>query len=138
MIQGFETQTAELDNYEKRVLLPIVIKGLQSHVGEKRAVKNARIVYALGCRQFGAYKIDEVRVRKLINHIRLNGLIPGLCATSKGYFIAENETELSKFIESLEGRENAIKAVRLALVKQHRELYKDAHKDPELFEKNQF
>lgn len=39
-------------------------------------------------------------------------------ATSSGYYIAETTQEINDYITSLEGRENAIKAVRVAMQKQ--------------------
>jgi hypothetical protein len=72
------------------------------------------------------YRIDAPRLRKVINHIRTNDLIPGLIATSEGYFLAEDEQELMDYEDSLRGREEAIKAVRLAIARQRRMLYTEA------------
>jgi hypothetical protein len=33
------------------------------------------------------YQLTEARLRKIINHIRVNGLLHWLIATSKGYYI---------------------------------------------------
>ena len=64
------------------------------------------------------YNIDEIRVRKLINHIRVNGLVNCLIATSKGYYRAINKDEICEYIASLKSREDAIRAVRRSLEKQ--------------------
>ena len=61
--------------------------------------------------------------KKLINHIRTNDLIPGLMATSEGYFIASSAAELMEYEESLKNREDAIRAVRLSIARQRREFY---------------
>lgn len=57
--------------------------------------------------------------------------MPGLIATSGGYFLATTENELMDYEESLLGRENAIKEVRLAIARQRRILYGDAQKPKE-------
>ena len=48
--------------------------------------------------------------------------MPGLIATSGGYFIAQTETELLDYEESLKGREDAIREVRLSIARQKRRL----------------
>ena len=58
---------------------------------------------------------------------RTTYLIPGLIATSEGYYLATSEQELMDYEDSLRGREEAIKAVRLAIARQRRMLYEDAH-----------
>lgn len=119
MIKGFDQETAPLTNYETGVLLPLLVRGLRTKKGRDSAVTNRYIVTALR----GSCKISEARVRKIINHIRTNDLIPGLIATSDGYFIAEAESELLEYEESLKGREDAIREVRQSIARQRRILY---------------
>lgn len=112
MLKGFESETAPLNDYEERVLLPVMVGSLRRKQGKAMAVKNGYIcdrLKALG------YEINEARVRKLINHIRINGLVPRLIATSAGYYITSDRKELADYIESLRGRENSIRAVREAM-----------------------
>jgi uncharacterized protein (UPF0128 family) len=119
MIKGLDNETAPLTGYETGVLLPQLISGLKTKQGRRSAVTNKHIVAALK----PGYKISEARVRKMINHIRTNDLIPGLIATSDGYFIAETEEELVGYEESLKGREDAIREVRISIARQRRILY---------------
>jgi hypothetical protein len=119
MIKNFEYETHPLTDYESNVLLPVIILGLAAKKGNENAVTNKHIVSVLK----GKYSLNEARVRKIINHIRTNDLIPGLIATSEGYFIAETEAELLDYEEILKGREDAIRAVRLAIARQRRILY---------------
>lgn len=126
MIKGFDQQTQPLSEYEENVLLPVILQGLKTKQGKKNAVTNRTIVMRLSV---AGYKIDEARCRKLINHIRTTDIL--LIATSNGYFLAENEAELLDYEESLLGRENAIKEVRLAIARQRRILFEDAHKPQE-------
>lgn len=125
MIKGFDKETQPLTEYEEKVLLPVILQGLKRKSGKDNAVTNRTIVVRLNAAN---YKIDEARCRKIINHIRTADLLPGLIATSGGYFLATSETELLDYEESLLGRENAIKEVRLAIARQRRILYEDAQK----------
>ena len=122
MIVGFDKETCPLTDYELGVLLPVLVRGLIPKKGRGRAVKNIDIVRTLRPN----YKISDARVRKLINHIRTHDLVPGLIATSDGYFIAETEAELIEYEESLKGRENAICEVRWSIARQRRMLYEAA------------
>lgn len=123
MIKGFSNETSPLNDYELRVLLPVILAGLKDKQGKRNAVTNG---YIIGRLKLQGYRIDAPRLRKVINHIRTNDLIPGLIATSEGYFLAEDEQELMDYEDSLRGREEAIKAVRLAIARQRRMLYTEA------------
>jgi hypothetical protein len=115
MINGFKPQTEPLTDYERDTLLPVICRGLKCKVGEARAVTNAAITK--GMRRLG-YQLNEARVRKIINHIRTEGLIKWLVATSKGYYIATKREEVEQYIDSLKGREYAIRAVRESMEQQ--------------------
>lgn len=134
MIKGFNSETAPLTEYEENVLLPLVLRGLKTKIGKENAVTNRTIVQRLN---IAGYTVTEPRVRKLINHIRMTDLLPGLIATSGGYFLATSEAELLDYEQSLIGREDAIKQVRLAIARQRRILYNDANRPeenkPEIF-----
>ncbi len=119
MIKGFKEQTEPLTDYEQNTLLPVIMRGLRHWIGKESAVINRYIVSQLQ----PTYNITEARVRKIINHIRTNDLIPGLIATSDGYFIAETEQELRDYEESLLGRELAIREVRESIARQRRQIF---------------
>ena len=125
MIKGFSNETSPLNDYELRILLPVILAGLKDKQGKRNAVTNN---YIIGRLKAQGYRIDAPRLRKVINHIRTNDLIPGLIATSEGYYLATSERELMDYEDSLRGREEAIKAVRLAIARQRRMLYEDAHR----------
>jgi len=105
MITSFEDQTHELTQYEKEVLLPLMIAGFKTKVGVERCITNPEICRAL---KEKGYEISEPRVRKLVFYIRHNNLVPKLIASSKGYWIATDKTEISTWINSLEGRISAL------------------------------
>jgi uncharacterized protein YneF (UPF0154 family) len=100
MIKGFEDITFELTEKEMK-LLPMFIKGLQTKKGKSNAITNKRIRQRL---EAHGIKISDSRVRKIINHIRNNELVPLLCSTSKGYFVAANSQEVEEYLEGLKQR----------------------------------
>ena len=113
MADCFEKETAPLTEYEEQTLLPIMVKCLNRHRGKEHAISNRKMMEGLeGC---GYIVGGSARIRKLINHIRINGLVECLMATSNGYYITEDPWEMKRYIESLQGREDAICAVREAL-----------------------
>lgn len=108
MLKGFEFETQPLTPYEANTLLPVFVWCLESKVGKAMCVTNGQIT--TGMKKKG-YKVSEPRVRKIINHIRMFGLVPGLIATSEGYYVATTEKELDDYIESLNGRVVAIAGI---------------------------
>lgn len=115
MIQGFTLQTQPLTQYEQEVLLPMVVKGLQTKVGKSNIITNRQICSAL---RLNGYNVETARLRKIINHIRVTGLVKCVVATSDGYYIATSREEVEDYLKSLESRESAIHAVRVSLERQ--------------------
>lgn len=104
-----------MSDYEKDVLLPVMVRCLSNKTGKAMAVTNRFIVERL---KAGGYDINDIRVRKIISHIRTNGLVPCLIASSAGYYISRDRKEMADYINSLKGRERAIRAVREAMESQ--------------------
>lgn len=115
MIDGFFDETKSLTEYEEQTLLPVMVKCLQRHIGIDTAISNRAMCEALDKK---GYSINEKRIRKVINYIRVNGLVDCLVACSKGYYVASTRSEVQCHISSLQGREEAIRAVRNALERQ--------------------
>lgn len=115
MLSGFELITADLNEYEKDVLLPVMAKCLERKHGKEKAITN-RVM----CEKMAesGYDIGETRVRKIINYIRVMDLVPCLVATAKGYYVSEDEREIKKYIGSLKDRAAAILAVADSLERQ--------------------
>ena len=109
MIATFETHTKPLNEYERETLLPIMVRCLAKHIGKSCAISNAQMCEKMAL--YG-YQIGEVRVRKIINHIRNNGLVECLIATGKGYYVTESIQEMETYIESVKNREDAIRTMR--------------------------
>lgn len=108
MINGFIEETEQLNDYEKGVLLPLVVRGLQTKVGSQMAVTSKVIIEALTVQ--GYKGLSGPRVRKLINHIRINGLIKNLVASSKGYYIETDITERKKYVQGVKARSESMLA----------------------------
>ena len=117
MIQGFQKETEPLTEYEERTLLPQIVRGLMSKVGKVNAITNSAIVK--GMKANLNLSLTEARVRKIMCH----DLVPCLIATSQGYYIAESEQELKEYEDSLLGREEAIRNVRLSIQRQRNNKY---------------
>ena len=118
----FEPETTKLTEYELK-LVPIVVNILKSRLGRENAITNNILVNRMS--KLGFSSITPERMRKLINHIRIYDLLNCLVASSKGYYISNDEKEISDYIDSLRGREEAIRAVRLALEAQLGRLEKE-------------
>ena len=120
MIIGFDEETAPLTDKEKE-LLPFIISLLETHKGKEKAITSKTISYNILVQKYE--KIDGPRIRKIINHIRQNGLVSCLIATSAGYYVAETEKELLDYEESLNGRATAIWQIRGHIMRQREERF---------------
>lgn len=109
MIKGFEQYTQPLDDYERDVILPLLVRGLKTKIGKQQAIKNEAMISALKTR--GLKKINPARIRKIINHIRVNGLIRNLVASSNGYYIELDLEERKKYAESIRQRAESMLAI---------------------------
>jgi hypothetical protein len=108
MITNFEQITKELTKEEK-LMLPFVILEFEKHtvknpIKEPDFLKNFNMI----TREKPIFKkLTGVRLRKMVNYIRTNGILP-LIATSKGYYISFDRNEIKKQIKSLQERANSI------------------------------
>ena len=127
MIKNFTEETEPLTEYEEQQLMPPIVRGLMTKRGKNNAVTNNAIID--GLRRNLNLRITSARVRKIINHIRINDIVPCLIATSNGYYIADTEAELREYEESLLGRESAIRQVRLSIARQRQSRF-----SPSLFQ----
>ena len=109
MINGFEEQTVELTNDEIKTIVPIFIRGLNSHIGKQNAITNKEIILLIETKY--QIKLKDSRVRKIIHYIRINRLVPKLCATSNGYYVAQSKKEHYEWIESIKQRLNSIQDI---------------------------
>lgn len=119
MIRNFYRETDTLSKYEEEHVLPKIVSILEACKGRCNALTNKKIIEKYGV----AGREMESRVRKVINYIRNNGIIPCLIATNSGYHIATDAKEITDYEDSLKGRESAIRKIRLSLHKQGLSVY---------------
>lgn len=114
----FEDFTYPLTDYEREKLLPAFIISFHYRQGLAKAITNREIIEKMAPRfdQPGS-KLTDARVRKIINHIRVNNLMPGLVASSKGYYVSNDPKEVQDYIDSLSGRIISISAVRSSMIR---------------------
>lgn len=103
MIINFEEITYELNDEEKKIL-HLLINGFKNYT-QQNPIKEPEIVSRFNERT--GLKLSGVRLRKLVNYIRSNGLLP-LVATSKGYFVSYDKEVIYSQIKSLRQRATSI------------------------------
>ncbi|MBR5414144.1 MAG: hypothetical protein IK114_14120 [Fibrobacter sp.] len=96
--------------------MEFIIPTLKLAYGRENAVYNQQIADSCPLE----LKPGPARIRKIINHIRQNDLVPCLIASSKGYYIAETEDELKEYEDSLRGRAEAIMGVCESIERQRK------------------
>lgn len=110
MITNFENETKDLNPQEKGVALKIA-ETLRKKIGKRNVVTSRVIIEGMTKHFELPFKIGGARLRKMINWIRINDVVPNLVATANGYYVAETKEELDTYIQSLEERSSAIQAV---------------------------
>lgn len=111
MIKGFEKYTIELTDDEMKIV-SIIVDRFRHKPGIKNIVSNPQIVD--GLKSIGI-ETTEPRIRKIIQYIRINEMIPGLIATSKGYYSTTDINELEQWIDTMKQRENSIRESRKSI-----------------------
>lgn len=112
MIKGFETYTEPLSDKDRKEVAPELAKILSWRVGKTMAITNTELRAMMRSR---GYHISDAKIRALINHIRVKGMVERLIASSLGYYVAATAGELADYCDSLREREAAIREVRQAL-----------------------
>lgn len=113
MIKNFEEITDELNDFEKS-LIPVLIKCFSKYK-ESNPIKapavvsgvNAWLVNTPSSSGKKSQKFTDTRLRKCVNYIRTNGLLP-LISTSKGYFVSYDSKTINDQIVSLNQRASSI------------------------------
>ena len=107
MINNFEDFTEELSPDELKLVAPLM-NGLRTKT-KQTPIKAPEIVKAMNvlAEKNGLIKITESRLRKLVNHIRMKGILP-IIATSQGYYVSYDKQEITDQINSLTQRANSI------------------------------
>lgn len=107
MVTNFESITYELNEDELKhvngLILALKLRRKETAIKAPEIVKSMNIF----AERHGLVKMTEARLRKCINFIRSNSLLP-VMATSSGYYVSYDEKELSDQIKSLTERANSI------------------------------
>lgn len=103
----------KLNDYERGVLVPLVCDMLLK--AKSRPLPSLAISNEI--RKMG-HTANTRSVRRVINHIRREGLIPCVASSPKGFFVASNVEEITECIYTLESLAEAIQEVIYALKEQ--------------------
>jgi len=120
MINGFEEQTHDLTEDEMKVI-PILVKGFKTLVGKEKAMTAGQIGDQI--KEYHGTTVSGPRLRKMVNYIRINHMVPLLVASSKGYYVSDDQQEMLDYIQSLKDRAGAIQEVADSLTKQFKNQY---------------
>ena len=100
MLIGFEDITTDIKPEEIEIAKWIA-KGLNLRIGKANAITNKGIREAI-LKQ--GIKVSDIRLRRMIQHVRAWNLVPCLCAGKVGYYQAENEEEWEAWKTSMKQR----------------------------------
>ena len=106
MIKGHERETFEL-NKEELWLSNELVDSFKKR-GKSNPIKASEIVRSVNTFYPDLKnKFTEVRLRKIINHYRVNSILP-IISTSKGYFVSYDKIDVSDMVTSLTQRADSI------------------------------
>ena len=135
MITNFESITVELSEIELK-MVDVVVSRFKQKPGRENLVTNQQMLTGLN-KAFGL-NLSEPRIRKIIQFIRINNILPGLIGISRGYYFTESVDEIESWIESMEERERSIAQSRMVAQNHVRLLRRNQNPEkyivnPELF-----
>jgi len=99
MLRNFEDNTHNLSDEELQIA-QAVMKGLKKYIGKSNAISGSKI--CSGFNNNTKFKLQGVRLRKIINHLRNQG--EPICSSSKGYFYPATNKELLDTVVSISQR----------------------------------
>ena len=105
MINGHIEFTEDL-NVEERMLAKRLISAFSKR-SKDNPVTATEIVSGVNKNIKLTQKFSDRRLRKIINHYRVHGILP-IISTSKGYYVSYEENEIEGMIISLSQRANSI------------------------------
>jgi len=112
MVTNFENITYELTEEEIR-LVPDMCEAFRKYTKEN-PIKGAEICTLINEKRLTKSKFCESRLRKIVNHIRVNQMIP-LIADVKGYYVDYDVSRIKSQAKSLRDRAHAILRVSEAM-----------------------
>lgn len=112
MVTNFESITHELTVDEIGMIKPLC-KSLMRYKKEN-PITAKEIIQKWNNSGLSLPKISEPRLRKLVNYIRTNKLLP-IIADSNGYYVASSNEEIQENVRGLIERANGILAAAKGL-----------------------
>ena len=106
-MKNFEDITFKLTSDELEIV-PLIVERFRNKPGISNIITNAAICRRLKARR--NIETNEPRVRKIVQYIRLKNILPGLIATSKGYYLTSNPIDLVDWLQSMNERRDALNA----------------------------
>jgi len=91
MLRNFNEETCNLSDDELKIA-QAVMKGLKKYVGKANAMTDT----------YTKFKLQGVRLRKIINHLRNEG--EPICSSSKGYYYPASNKEITDTCISIQQR----------------------------------
>jgi hypothetical protein len=109
-IDGFEEWTVLTEDDLK--VVPAVASSLRARIGKSNAITARELAQKFNLGPGGK---GQARVRAILHHIRVRGIVPKVVASSCGYYVAGSREEVVTYVGSLRQRIAAIGAVAAAL-----------------------
>ena len=100
----FEDYTVDLKRAEIKVAQDIKKRMLEHCIGKKKQVTAGAMIKSYARYKDMPCKLDDAKIRKMISWIRQSGEL--ICATSRGYFVAETREEFETYMHSRRQRVN--------------------------------
>jgi hypothetical protein len=113
MIRRFEEHTKPLSDDLIENVVPVIASYLRRAIGADAALTNGRL-RAMFVVETGRALADTT-VRAVIHHIRAEGIVADLVASSAGYYVADNAEDVIEYAESLRERAESIASIRRSL-----------------------
>lgn len=117
MVTNFEAITANLSE-EDKVMAHGMCEALKKVMKEGEPIKTAalcdKLAVELSNFYCGPVKINGVKLRKWVNFIRVNSLLP-IIGTSNGYFITYKKDIIESQVKSLRERASSIRKAAYGL-----------------------
>ena len=95
MLKGYENINFELCEDDLEWIGPFS-KAISIRIGKENAVTNKEIQDKTG--------LSSQKVHKIIQHIRTNNIVNGICSNGRGYYVAKDIHELEECLISLKQR----------------------------------
>lgn len=106
------SQLKPITPVERNIIMPFIINLLEK-TNEGKQLFSQEIVDEVNSEMFmfnkKPYKFRQTTLRKIINHIRINSILP-VISGNKGYYISYDKRDVFNMIESLESRAGSIQS----------------------------